>query len=31
MTDEDRARMLREIPRAGKRDGWILTVDANDR
>lgn len=31
MTDEDRERLRREITRAGKHDGWVLTLDANDR
>jgi hypothetical protein len=30
MTDEDRAQVLREIPRIGRREGWVLTLDAED-
>ena len=31
MSEADRARLRSEAPRIGKRDGWILTLDANDR
>jgi hypothetical protein len=31
MTDDDRAQLRREIPGIGRRDGWILTLDAEDR
>ena len=31
MTDADRTDLRREVPRIGKRNGWILTLDAEDR
>jgi hypothetical protein len=30
MTDDDRARLLAEVPAVGKREGWVLTLDAGD-
>jgi hypothetical protein len=30
MTDEERAHLRREVPKIGRRDGWILTLAATD-
>lgn len=30
VNDEVRARLLRELPRIGKRDGWVLTLHGDD-
>jgi hypothetical protein len=31
MTDDERAHLRNELPRIGRHDGWILTLDASDR
>ncbi len=31
MTDQDRDELRRQIPGIGKREGWVLTLDAEDR